>query len=213
VVDPDSAPTLTAPAPLSFTVPIGTTSLPVTDPDITAWLAAALANDAEDGALTVTSDVPADLQLGTTMVTFEATDACGISATATSTITITEQGSADVWLTDLRQPGKVNGRNGQTVSRSITVVGNGDTLSQGATVTLSVLSAPDNVSVIVTPERIADTVSPSRRGTRFGSFDVIFECTDTLKSGTVTWEASIDAAQNGDATNDIVTGTSSVTCR
>jgi len=213
VVDPDSAPTLTAPAPLSFTVPIGTTSLPVTDPDITAWLAAALANDAEDGALTVTSDAPADLQLGTTTVTFKATDACGISATATSTITITEPGSADVWLTDLRQPGKVNGRNGQTVSRSITVVGNGDTRSQGATVTLSVLSAPDNVSVIVTPERIADTVSPSRKDTRFGSFDVIFECTDTLKSGTVTWEASIDAAQNGDATNDIVTGTSSVTCR
>jgi len=212
-VDPNTAPTLTTPAPLSVTVPAGTISLPATDPRITAWLVLAAANDAQDGSVVVTSDVPADFQLGTTTVTFMATDVCGKSATATSTVTITEQGTADAWLTDLRVPVKVSGKAGQMLTKSITVVGNGDTLTQEATITLSVLSAPDNVSVVVTPERILDTVSPGRKGTRFDSFDVVFDCTGELKDGTVTWEASIDAGQNGDATNDILTATSSVTCR
>jgi hypothetical protein len=212
-VDPNTTPTLMAPAPLSVTVPAGTTSLPATDPGIAAWLVLAAANDAQDGSLTVASDAPADFPLGTTTVTFMATDVCGMSATARSTVNITEQGSADVWLTDLRRPGKLSGRNGQMVTKSITVVGNGDTLTQEATVTLSVLSAPNNVSVVVTPESITETLSPGRKSTRFGPFDVVVNCTGTLKDGSVTWEASIDAAQNGDATNDILTATSSVTCR
>jgi hypothetical protein len=213
VVDPNTAPTLMTPAPLNITVPAGTISLPATDTRIAAWLALAAANDAQDGSLTVTTDAPADFQLGTTTVNFTATDVCGTSATATSTVTITEEGSVDAWLTDLKAPNKVSGKTGQMLTRSITVVGNGDTLTQEVTITLSVLSAPDNVSVVVTPAQITDTVSPGRKGTRFGSFDVVFDCIGTLKEGTVTWEASIDATQNGDATNDILTATSSVTCR
>ncbi len=48
---PNSAPVVNAPAPLSITVPNGTTSVPATDPTIAAWLASASASDNEDGPL------------------------------------------------------------------------------------------------------------------------------------------------------------------
>ena len=88
---PNTAPVVTAPAPITITVPQGTTSVPATDPAITAFLAGASANDAEDGALTVNNDAPADFPLGITTVTFSATDACGLTSTATSTVTIQEE--------------------------------------------------------------------------------------------------------------------------
>ena len=90
-VDPNTAATVTAPAPISFTVPLGTTSVPATDPTIAAFLAAASANDAEDGVLSVSNDAPADFPLGSTTVTFSATDTCGLTSTATSTVTIAEE--------------------------------------------------------------------------------------------------------------------------
>jgi hypothetical protein len=89
--DPNTAATVTAPAPLAFTVSVGTTSVPAADPVIAAFLAGASANDAEDGALSVSNDAPADFPLGTTTVTFSVSDVCGLNATATSTVTITEQ--------------------------------------------------------------------------------------------------------------------------
>ncbi|MHC4066586.1 MAG: PKD domain-containing protein [Planctomycetota bacterium] len=87
-VDPNTPPTVTAPAPISITVPAGTTSVPATDPQIAAFLASANANDAQDGPLAVGNDAPADFPLGTTTVTFSATDACGASTSASSTVTI-----------------------------------------------------------------------------------------------------------------------------
>ncbi len=116
-VDPNTAPTVTAPAPLSITVPAGTTSVPATDPVIAGWLASASASDAEDGGLNVTNDAPADFPLGTTTVTFTATDQCGVSDTAISTVTITAEGAADVWVSDLKVPNKVNGKVGRTVTK------------------------------------------------------------------------------------------------
>jgi len=90
-VDPNTAATVTAPAPISFTIPVGTAPVPVTDPTIAAFLAGASANDAEDGVLSVSNDAPADFPLGTTTVTFSASDGCGLTATATSTVTIAEE--------------------------------------------------------------------------------------------------------------------------
>jgi hypothetical protein len=88
---PNTAPVITAPAPITITVPQGTTSVPATDPAIAAFLAGASANDAEDGPLPVSNDAPTDFPLGITTVTFSATDACGLTSTATSTVTIQEE--------------------------------------------------------------------------------------------------------------------------
>ncbi|MGD2112273.1 MAG: hypothetical protein PVI50_02725 [Gammaproteobacteria bacterium] len=211
-VDPNTAPTVTAPAPLAITVPAGTTTVPATDPAIAGWLAPASASDGEDGSLNVTNDAPVDFPLGTTTVTFTATDSCGVSDTATSTVTITEQAAVDVWLSRLQTPKKVNSRVGNPTTRSITVRGDGDTITQDAPVTLSVLSAPPNVTLTVTPASLTNVLEPGNPETQFRPFIATFDCT-AGGSGTVTWEASIDAPQNSDSTNDILTATSSVTCR
>jgi hypothetical protein len=211
-IDPNTAPTVNAPAPLSITVPAGTTSLPATDPTIAGWLASASASDAEDGTLNVTNNAPMDFPLGTTTVTFTATDACGVTDTAVSTVTITEEGAADVWISDLKVPNKVNSKVGRTVTKSITVRADGDTITQDATVTLSVMDSPANVTVEVIPASITDFVVPGNPVTQFRGFTADITC-DAAGNGTVSWEASIEAAQNSDASNDIQTGTSSVTCR
>ena len=213
-VDPNTAPTVTAPAPLEIVVPAGTTSVPATDAEIAGWLASASATDAEDGGLNVTNNAPADFPLGTTTVTFTATDSCGVSDTATSTVTITEEGTADVWISDLKVPKKVNAKvGGRTVTKSITVRADGDTVAQDATVTLSVMDVPAFVQVPPPdPESITGVVEPGNPETQFRWFTAYITCFGE-GTGTVTWEASIDAAQNSDGTNDILTGTSEVTCR
>ncbi len=96
---PNSAPVVTAPAPLTITVAQGTTSVPASDPAIQAFLAAATASDAEDGTLTVSNDAPANFGVGTTTVTFSATDSCGLNRTATSTVTIEVVGNTAPVLT------------------------------------------------------------------------------------------------------------------
>ena len=108
-VDPNTPPTVTAPAPITITVPAGTTSVPATDPAIAAFLASASANDAQDGPLAVGNDAPADFPLGTTTVTFSATDSCGASASDSSTVTIA--GDQAVGEAEVEAPGAVNGAN------------------------------------------------------------------------------------------------------
>ncbi len=88
---PNTPPTVSAPSAITITVPQGTTSLPASDPEIDAFLTGATADDNEDGALGVSNDAPADFPLGITTVTFLATDACGLTTTATSTVTIQEE--------------------------------------------------------------------------------------------------------------------------
>ncbi|MFZ7125112.1 MAG: hypothetical protein ACOWWM_03035 [Desulfobacterales bacterium] len=90
--DQNTAPVVTAPAPVTLTAPLGETTVPATDPAIAAFLAGATATDAEDGTLLVTHDAPADFPLGTTTVTFSATDSGGLTGTATSTVTINAEG-------------------------------------------------------------------------------------------------------------------------
>jgi len=92
---PNTAPVVTAPTPdpLIIVVPAGTTSVPADDPTIAAWLALASANDDEDGQLSVSNDAPAVFPVGTTVVTFSATDMCNVTSTDTASVTIQEQGN------------------------------------------------------------------------------------------------------------------------
>ena len=103
-VDPNTLPAVSAPAPITITVPPSTTSVPATDPAIAAFLASGSANDAEDGALAVSNDAPTDFPLGTTTVTFTATDSCGASASNTSTITIEEEAANQAPTADPNGP-------------------------------------------------------------------------------------------------------------
>jgi hypothetical protein len=93
VIDPNTAPVVTAPTPepLIIMVPAGTISVPAADPTISAWLASATAYDDDDEeSLGVSNDVPTDFDftVGSTLVTFTATDTCNVKVSATATVTI-----------------------------------------------------------------------------------------------------------------------------
>ncbi len=86
---PDTtAPVINAPAGVSV-VAQTSSGLPASDVAISAFLAAATAVDAVDGALTVSHDAPAVFPIGATTVTFTARDNAGNTGTATSTVTVT----------------------------------------------------------------------------------------------------------------------------
>jgi len=210
VVDPNTAPQVNAAAALTLTVPVGTGTVPASDPAIAAFLASATAEDGQDGSLAVSNDAPVIFEPGTTTVVFSSTDACGLTATTSSTLTIQEEGSADVSLARLViRKGDIGLRVGDTTSKRVVVKGKAGSVAQDATVILSV-DAPSNVSVMLTPDSMTREVSPDSRVTRF-SFDADISC-DGAGGGTLTWTAVIDAAQNSDATNDTLTSTTSVRC-
>ena len=85
-----SAPTITPPADIvaAATAPDGT---PATDPAIAEFLGSAKAIDDVDGEIgNVTHDAPAIFPVGTTVVTFSASDRSGNSSTAAASVTISE---------------------------------------------------------------------------------------------------------------------------
>jgi hypothetical protein len=85
----DSAPpVVAAPAPL---VIVSSSPVSADDPRVRAYLASARATDLVDPAPRVSTDVPAVLPLGTTTVTFTASDGSGNRSSATSTIRVVEQ--------------------------------------------------------------------------------------------------------------------------
>jgi len=92
-------PAVTAPADLALSVPLGS-SLPSSDPSIVAFLAGASATDEADGALSVTHDAPANFPVGSTTVTFSATDAAGNTGTATATVTVNDGGAPTITAPD-----------------------------------------------------------------------------------------------------------------
>jgi hypothetical protein len=86
----------------------GANQLARSDPQVTAWLAAASAHDTVDGSVPVTNNAPAVLPLGDTVVTFTATDAAGNIATRQSRITVVT-GAAPPANLDTTPPGEVRG--------------------------------------------------------------------------------------------------------
>jgi hypothetical protein len=66
----------------------GAQTLASSDPQVAAFLASATAKDIVDGPVAVKNDAPAVLPLGTTPITFTATDRAGNTATAQSELTV-----------------------------------------------------------------------------------------------------------------------------
>ena len=145
---------------------------------------------------------------GTYNVSLTVTDDAGAMDSAGTTATI--NAGSDVFLSKLQVPKSVKTSTARTVFKRITAVGDSVSVTQDATVNLNAdVSGP--VTVVVTPEVITDSVSAGNGSTRF-KFSAEISCNGT-GSGTVDWTAAINAAQNGDETNDTLTGATSVTCR
>ena len=91
IVQDVTAPAITPPA--NIIVPAAdATGTPVTDSMIVAFLSSASANDNVDGVITsITHDAPGQLPLGTSTITFSATDNAGNIGTAQATITVADQ--------------------------------------------------------------------------------------------------------------------------
>ena len=145
---------------------------------------------------------------GTYNVTLTVTDEAGAMDSAGTTATI---GVTDVFLASLRVPNKVNGTVGQAVQKRASARGDGTTIAQNATVTLSAAASP-GIGVVIEPEAITQEVVPGNPLTNFGSFNLLISC-DTAGSGTLEWTATISASANADPNNDVLSGTTAVTCR
>jgi hypothetical protein len=100
-------PVLNVPVPATLSSH-GALELPRTDPQVAAFLAAAVASDSVDGRLPVTNDAPAVLPLGTTTITFTATDQSENVGVAQSRITVIT-GTAPPPNLDTTPPGEVGG--------------------------------------------------------------------------------------------------------
>ncbi|MDA0365549.1 MAG: HYR domain-containing protein [Chloroflexi bacterium] len=99
VAGPDTKPpVVTAPAAINVTVAEGVASAPSTTATIVTFLAAGKATDLIDGTVAVTNNAPAAFPVGTTTVTFSATDKAGNTGTATSTVTVKVSAGAGTFL-------------------------------------------------------------------------------------------------------------------
>jgi len=132
-----SPPTVTAPAPISVTSTNGG-ELPATTPAIAAFLTGASASDAVDGTISLIShNAPSTFPLGTTLVTFGASDAAGHQGSASASVTVSNGP-----LVTAPTPITVAARNGSGVAASdpaITAFLNGATAfdTTGAPLTVS----------------------------------------------------------------------------
>jgi hypothetical protein len=107
IVRDTTKPALSVPVSAKFSSG-GASQLARSDPQVTAWLAAARASDLVDGSLPVTNDAPAVLPLGDTIVAFTAKDLSGNIATAQSRMTVVT-GAAPPANLDTTPPGEVRG--------------------------------------------------------------------------------------------------------
>jgi hypothetical protein len=178
---------------------VGTTSVPATDPAIAAFLASATANDAEDGPLAVSNDAPADFPLGTTTVTFSATDFCGVTTTAQSTVTIQEEVVVvvDLDIAQLKVTKRVRLNNVKPVSPELTVK-NGGVVEDDAPATF--IGVQNGVEVYNETLTVSDPVGNGRTKFTFPSYTP----DDT---GDITWTATI---ADGDPDDDTATATTTV---
>jgi len=94
-----AAPVVTAPANIDVAA-TDASGTAATESVIATFLSGATANDAVDGVLVVTNDAPAVFPLGTTSVTFSATDTAGNVATASATVTVVDRNAPVITLTN-----------------------------------------------------------------------------------------------------------------
>lgn len=118
---PNTAPEVSAPAPITLTAPSGAISIPPSDPTIAAFLASATATDPQNNLTSFTNNAPANFPLGTTTVTFTATDGCGLTTTATSTVTVNSLVPVDLDIAAFTTTGIVRLSLNQSVAISLRV--------------------------------------------------------------------------------------------
>lgn len=116
VVD-TTKPTLNAPQPQEVSAR-GAPTLPRSDAQIVAFLNAASAQDLVDGPVLVTNDASEELPLGTTRVTFTATDRAGNTAVAQAALTVVT-GTARPQVQDTTPPKDVTRLKAKPADRSV----------------------------------------------------------------------------------------------
>ncbi len=153
---PNTAPTVIAPTPLTLNVASGTTEVLATDQAIVDWLALATATDTQDGTLTVSDDAPTSFQAAldpgaTTTVTFTATDACGLTGTQSSTVTIVAAAAANIAPVANDDPDYVTDQDTPLIvaAASGVLLNDTDPDSGPAALTANLLSATTNGTVVL----------------------------------------------------------------
>jgi hypothetical protein len=116
----------------------------------------------------------------------------------------------DVYALSLRVPKALKLRTGRAASRRVVVTADGDVAPQEVTVELFV-DPIQAVTVAVDPSFVTGSVEPGAGASRF-RFDTHVTC---LEAGTwrLEWTATIQAAENRDALDDVLTATTKLTCR
>lgn len=179
VVD-TTAPTVIAPLPITVEAdtPTGT---PISDPAIAAFLSGAIALDVVDQNLTITNDAPSIFPLGTTTITFTATDDSGNSASDTSTVTVVDTSLPSINITEPANGAKLNTTNvtvAGTVSdntvTSVEVLVDG--LSQG-NATLNGTSWTKSLIMTEGAHSIAANATDASGNTALASVSVIIDTT------------------------------------
>jgi PKD repeat protein len=146
---------------------------------------------------------------GTYNVTLTVTDDQGAADSDGTTATISV---ADVFLSRLKVPNRINGKVGKVVdNRTVDATGDGTQFPQDATVTLSAEASP-GIGVVIEPPSLTEQVVPGKPETKFRWFSVSISC-NAKGTGTVDWTATISAPANSDPDNDKLEGSTTVTCR
>lgn len=178
-VTDSTGPTVTPPAAVTVEGDV-TGGADATGATIAAFLTGATATDIVDTTLTITHDGPAVFPVGSTVVTFTATDDAGNASTATSTVTVTDTGLPDVTAPanlslDGDVPGGVDATNAAIVSllagaTATDVVDADVTITNDApsvfplgdtTVTFTGTDDSGNAATATTVVTVVDTVPPS----------------------------------------------------
>lgn len=178
---PNTAPTVTAPAPITLTAPVGSISIPSSDPAIIAFLGSATVTDSESNLASFTNNAPASFPVGTTTVTFTATDNCSATTTATSSVTINPSVPVDLDIASFTTTTSVRRTLGQRVAISLRVR-NGGRLD--APMPATVVGVQNGVTVYQETLLVNAPVGGVLRAFTFPSF------TPTA-AGNITWTVTI----------------------
>ena len=162
------------------------------DPAIDAFLRGASATDAEDGQIGVSNDAPETFPLATTTVTFTATDAAGNSATATSSVTVSDQSAPDLTVPEDTSFVAVSGAGISSSDDDVAAY-------------LAQTTASDNVDVSVTVTNNApDTFAIGETTVVFTASDLAGNEVSASVKVTVTGVSQMGAAVKGPLVNAIV---------